>query len=158
MTDIFGGLSTNPQATPPAAPATNNDLLFDVFSNSTPSPVTASTNQFGNFSAQPIQPNLLSPNLTALQQQRPATPTTPQSDLLRPTSPVAPPTVTSPFADLDFFGNLSSTTAKPTKESFFPAVAPTKSVQQLLLEKQVRKISRLFFDHLFFEIQRNPFS
>lgn len=62
-----------------------------------------------------------------------------QQILLSPTplSPVAPPTVTSPFADFDFLGGGSSS-AKPAKDLFNPTTGPAKTIQQMQMEKQVR--------------------
>ncbi|CAF1067932.1 unnamed protein product [Adineta steineri] len=154
--DIFGNLSfTTPLAQPPA-PTNNNNLLFNAFPNPTPQqqqPLPP-TNQYNNFYAPPVQPNLLNPNSTLYQQpQRPITPVMPTLLLPQqpqqqqqqqpnfasppPVSSVAPPAVTSPFADLDIFGGLSSpATTKTTKESFFPTTTTVKTIQQLQTEKQ----------------------
>ena len=151
MEELFGDLSlTTPITQPPASTSTNNSL-FEAFSNPIPPP----TNSYGNFYVPPAQPSLLNTTPTLFQQpQRPSTPLSmpllpqqqqpppsqQQLNSLSPTilSPVAPPTVTSPFADLDIFGGLSSgATAKTTKELFFPPSSTTKTMQQLQMEKQV---------------------
>ena len=73
-----------------------------------------------------------------------------QQDLLSatPISPVAPPTLTSPFAGLDFLGSLSATPAKLTKEAFLPTAPPIKSMIQLQQERRVRRKSSRFFCQL----------
>jgi hypothetical protein len=163
LEDLFGDLSlTTPTQAP--TPTVNNSLLFDAFSNTNPTPAPPQpANPYGNFYGQPAQPNFLNttPNLLQqqrpstptvlpfVQQQRPATPTTvpfvqpqQQNPLSAPLlSPVAPPSVTSPFAGLDLLGSLSSgAPVKSTKELFNPT-APAKTMQQLLMEKQVSKQS-----------------
>jgi hypothetical protein len=81
------------------------------------------------------------------QQQRPSTPTSvpfvqqqQQNPLSAPLlSPVAPPSVTSPFAGLDLLGSLSSGAAVKSTKELFNATPPPKTMQQLLMEKQVSK-------------------
>jgi hypothetical protein len=130
-----------------APPASTAGLPFNTFTNPTSTLPAAPANPYGNFYAQPTPPNSLNVMPTFGQQpQRPSTPLAtpllspqPQPNLLNPTplSPVAPPTVTSPFADFDILGGLASgVTAKTTKDSFFPSTAP-KTMQQLQMEKQV---------------------
>ncbi|CAF1174385.1 unnamed protein product, partial [Didymodactylos carnosus] len=80
-----------------------------------------------------MPPPLLPSPLNPMQQQQ-----LQQQSFLQnsPPTPVAPPSVTSPFADFDFFGQpVSSVNKPPTKEAFFPA-QPVKSIQQLQMEKK----------------------
>jgi hypothetical protein len=147
LEDLFNGFSTTTTTQPPAS--TNmNDFLLGFTSNSPP------TNPYANFSPQTANFNPVNTNLILPQQQQPFTtrvappppPPPPQQqqqqDLLVPRSlsPVAPPSVTNPFSGFDILGDLSSgTTTKPTKDSFFPAPPPPKTIQQLQMEKQVSK-------------------
>ena len=145
MADLFNDLSTTTTAPPPLS--TNSaDPLADLFSTAVPPPPVAST--FNSSYNQPIQTNLF--NVTpSFPQQRPVASTVPllpqqqqQPDFLNagPTSPVAPPTVTSPFAGLDILGGLTlAAENKTTKSSFFPNTPPPKTMQQLQMEKQVSK-------------------
>jgi hypothetical protein len=161
LEDLFGDLSLTTPTQPPA-PTVNNSLFFDAFSNTTPTPAQPPpANPYGNFYGQPAQPNFLNttPNLLQqqqrpstptvlpfVQQQRPSTPTTvpfvqqQQNPLSAPLlSPVAPPSVTSPFAGLDLLGSLSSGAAVKSTKELFNATPPPKTMQQLLMEKQVSK-------------------
>jgi len=83
---------------------------------------------------QPAQPNtmampLLPTPLNPMQQQ--------QQLENSPPTPIAPPSVTSPFAGIDAFGSgQPSASFRPaTKEAFFPAT-PAKTIQQLQMEKK----------------------
>ena len=62
----------------------------------------------------------------------------PNNQSLSPISPVAPATITSPFSEFDIFSSLPpSNPTKTTKDSFFPAASPLKTIQQMQMEKQV---------------------
>lgn len=144
MEEIFGGLST----TQPPPPSTNNaNFLFDLIPNTAPPP--APVNHYPNFAFPTTDVHYLNTSSTLPQQQSPfitkAVPSPPhppsqQRDLLVPTSlsSVTAPISTNPFAGFDILGGLpSGSTTKPTKESFFPAPPPPKTIQQLQMEKQV---------------------
>jgi hypothetical protein len=143
LEDIFSSLSTT-STQPPVSSGTPNTFP-DIFSNSAPPPAAPVANPYYNSYNQPAQPNLLNSIPTFPQQpQRPVLPTSsvlqqqPDYSNPGPTSPVAPPSVTSPFAGLDIFSGLSSgTAAKTTKDLFLPVAAPAKTIQQMQIEKQV---------------------
>jgi hypothetical protein len=103
---------------PPTAPLTTQQTastagtgdLFSIFSPAAPPP-TVNTNMFVQPTQQtPVvsqqQPNLLSP---------------------MPVSPIAPPTVTSPFGEFDLLGDFSS---QPTATvSNFPPPPPARPIR-----------------------------
>ncbi|CAF1246431.1 unnamed protein product [Rotaria sordida] len=144
LDDLFSGMPTVPQSTTSTGPS---NTLFGMFPNTTPTPAPAPTNQYSNFYGQPTQQNVLNATPAFNQPQPMAfTPMSPQQqqqqpNLLNPSpvSPVAPPTVTSPFAGLDILGGLSApstTAAKTTRDAFFPQAASAKTIQQMQMEKQ----------------------
>jgi hypothetical protein len=143
---LFSTLSTT-TTTPQPTSAGADHLLFDVFSNPTPVTVPPPSNPYGNLlPQQTTSPFLFRGAPMVPQQQQMVLPiSSPPFQQQQPDffgsgslSPVAPPSVTSPFAGLDLLGGTSSSTAvKMSKDSFYPTAPPQKTVQQLLLEKQV---------------------
>jgi hypothetical protein len=132
-------------------------LLEDLFSNFgiTPTVEVATTGPADGFNSTPLptfsnlypstaQPSLLNlPSPVPAQQQSfMSGMLTPQSAVQQgsmatgPTSPLAPPTFTSPFAGLDLLLG-TGIPAKTTKDSFFPLTPANKSIQQLQMEKKV---------------------
>ncbi|UJR09095.1 hypothetical protein I4U23_013342 [Adineta vaga] len=142
---LLGGISFTPVSNQTST--TNSNELSGLFSTPVPQPPQP-TNPYGSFYAQTNPINNMSPFIQQQQQQqRPSTPSTipfqplqPQQNLMTPSpispTPPPPPAATSPFATFDVLGGLSSgTSAKTTKESFFPSTAP-KTIQQMQMEKQ----------------------
>jgi len=148
LEELFSNLSTTQPAT-----STNNSILGFL-----PNAASPFTNHQTNFPPPTTNVNFFNTSSTLPQQQQqqlytlrtapppPLPPQQQQQDLFIPRSlsPVAPPSVTNPFSGFDIFGDLASGTATkpPTKDSFFPAVPPPKTIQQLQMEKQVSKNPR----------------
>ncbi|CAF3933533.1 unnamed protein product [Rotaria magnacalcarata] len=148
LADIFGGLTTAtviPQATVPVA---NNNPLSDPWFHTAPTPIpslpvinptTGYYTQSMGYNTTPMynQPPQTM-GYTSMPPPPPQAQVQAQANLLTPSSasPIAPPTVSNPFGDLDLLG-LSSKPAKTTRDLFFTNTPPAKTMQQLQMEKQV---------------------